>query len=93
MDAQAACCVVQLNTAAFEYFREDLIERINNCYGVLRHDQVRDVTGCITGEIIRVGSINEITAKSFTVNIYQTTSRVMINGSKFQNFVDNDLPN
>ena len=85
---EATYCTIQLNTASFEYFREDVIERINNCtyYKMLRHDPVRDLNGCITGEIIGVGS--STAGKLFTINIYQTQSSVMINGSKFQKFVD-----
>ena len=75
-------CTIQLSTASFEYFREDVIERINNCthYKILRHDPVKDLNGCITGEIIGVGT--NTSDKLFVVNLYQTQSSVMINGSK-----------
>ena len=94
VELQTTCCNVQLNTASFEYFKEDVIEYINssNQYRMLRHDPVKDINGCVTGEIMGVGSKSQHTVKLFTINIYQTTSRAMINGSKYQIFVENDLP-
>ena len=94
VELKTLSCLVQLNTASFEYFREDIIAFVNNCakYRVIRHDPVKDKSGCLTAEIVAVGSSYSTTDKLFTINIYQTTSRVMVNGSKFQLFVEKDLP-
>ena len=94
VELKTLSCLLQLNTASFEYFRKDIIEFVNNSskYRVIRHDPVKDRTGCITAEIIAVGSCPPSSNKLFTINIFQTTSQVMINGAKFQLFVEKDLP-
>ena len=47
------------------------------------HHPVKDLTGSITGEIIAVGTSCQPSAYLFTMNIYSTTTSVVINGSEF----------
>ena len=94
VEIHASSCIVQLSAASFEYFRNDVIEHIKRCshYRIYRHDSVRDLSGCLTSEIIGVGSVGQQLSNFFTMNIYQTTCKVMVNGPKFSKFVGNDLP-
>ena len=48
---KVTACRIELNTGSFEYFREDIIERMKNspCYKLGRFDEVKDLSGNVTG--------------------------------------------
>lgn len=91
---KSGCIVIELNTAAFEYFRSDLIHYLENSanYNQMGETPVKDQEGNTTTEIVRVVSRADTSANLFTINIHFTTSKVMINGPMYSVFVDNDVP-
>ena len=86
---------VTLNTFCFEIMRSNLIKFLN------RSSQYKfylcpktDTQGRTPEDIIKVVKVNDV-AKSetdmYTINLYRTTSRLMINGPHYNHFIENDL--
>ena len=84
---------VTFSTAAFELFRCNVFMYLKqNSYGY-QLTESKDIPGNVTHDILRVfietcGQVSNL----YTVNVYRTTSRIMVNGPQYIHFVSNDLP-
>ena len=93
-----SCMVITLSTAAFEFFKGEVLSYLQ-CkpeYAV-KEEQVLDQCKNITQDIVRVmkqkeGKDSAEMGPLFTINMYRTTGRIMVNGPSFQQFTDWDLP-
>ena len=90
---ETSCCVIELNTVSFEYFKLDISELIleSSCYTQKSDNPVKDLDRNIAQDIRRIVS-SETGKHLFTINLYRTSSRVMVNGSEYKKFVNDDLP-
>ena len=90
------------NTAAFELFRNDLMKYIKKCKQyVYQLSEMRELSGKVTQDTIYVkeNSCSGTTdirfddlPKFYTITIYRTKDKIMVNGPGFRRFVDHDLP-
>ena len=84
---------ITMNTMCFEHMRSSLIqylERQTNQYNFQITPKV-DMKGNTAEDIIQVTGTPESTAL-FTINMYRTTSRIMVNGPQPHRFMENDFP-
>ena len=89
----------QFNTAAFELFRNDLMAYITECKQyVYQLSEMKEVSGKITQDTIYVKENPgtdikfEDLPKFFTISVYRTKDKIMVNGPGFKRFVSHDLP-
>ena len=84
--------VLTFNTAAFELFRVTVLSylRSKESEYVATHTPRTDQQNNITEETIRVVD-KTVECPMFTINLYRTTSRAMINGPKHTLFVNEGL--
>ena len=89
-----ACCVIMLSTSAFEYFKNYVTEYIGKSlvYQIKTNEKLIDLANNIPQDTIKVASRNNLNKHLFTINLYRTASKVLINGKSFNIFVENDLP-
>ena len=90
----STCCVVTFNTGAFEYFRVEVRKYLdeNASYAISVDEPTIDKNGVITQDTIKVISSTQAANDLFTINLYRTTSKTMINGPKYVQFMNVDLP-
>ena len=86
---------VTFNTAAFEFFRSNIMkfyEKSPEVYQAKLQAE-EDRTGKITHDIIKVCDLSKRkTPNIYTINIYRTTCRVMVNGPHHVRFLQEVLP-
>ena len=85
---------VVFSTAAFEVFRSNVCPYLEHQSYNFKLDQSTDIPGKVTHDILRVFttiSSSECTSL-YTMNLYRTTSRVVVNGPHYTQFAVNDLP-
>ena len=94
IEMHASCCVIVLSTAAFEMFRCDVIRYLKDCkkYMILEPENLADSEMSVTQDTIKVHSPVLEMKHLFTINLYRTTGKVMINGSDYKKFVEEDVP-
>ena len=89
--------VITMNTGAFEFFRKALITHLGKCeHYVVKPTDVRDGRNDVAQDIVRVydkdATSRDPTADpAFTINLYRTKSRAMVNGPSYKAFISNDL--
>ena len=87
--ANKSSTTITMNTVVFEHFRSHIENYLRSRkYKVLPYP-VPDRVGNITKDIVRVMN-NE--THMYTINVYRTSSRIMINGPRYMDFVRNDIP-
>ena len=80
------------STTAFEIMRKIKIETVASNY-VLEKAENKDISGKVVIETIKTKDRNaRRTLPIFFINIYRTTSTLLINGPKVQWFVQEILP-
>ena len=87
------CCIIQFNTATFEHFKSDFHQWVAQHPQYIHENDtpVIDMGDNIPQDIVRV--ISSIDSKPlFTVNMYRTKSKAMINGPEYKIFVNEVLP-
>ena len=92
---QYNCATVTFNTAAFEIFRENILQFFESSPDkfVTEVTVTRDQNEKITQDTIRVrDKMKRNTPQIYTLNIYRTTSRIMVNGAHHAWFIDDVLP-
>ena len=92
VELKSSCCVISLSTAAFEYFKEDLVIYLKESDYRVKEKPTIDRAGNITQDTYIVSSTATGSPYLFTINLYRTKSNGMINGANFMMFVDVDLP-
>ena len=90
-------CKITFSTAVFELFRTKIVEYFqHHASYVVEIDPVVDMNGSTTGDVMKVfkkTSCNRSTPdKLFTINMYRTSSRILVNGSQYKMFVCSILP-
>ena len=89
------CAVITFSTAAFKIFRSNIYkfyDTLPATYEVAKKEEV-DNAGNVTHDIIRISDLTKRRSPMiYTVNLYRTTSRVMINGPHHEKFIDEVLP-
>ena len=92
------CGVITLSTAGFEIFKGKVLSYLEHKpeYS-MTVEFLRDKCGNITQDIVRVKKAQDGREQSemdalFTINMYRTTGRIMINGPSYRRFTDWDLP-
>ena len=92
--------VGKLSTAAFELFRGDIFRYLKESKEyIFRTTETKDRAGKTTQDTIRV-RVNpddkefdfEKLPALYTINLYRTTDKVMVNGPCMKKFIDDDLP-
>ena len=86
---------ITFNTTAFEIFRkcfDRYYQYHQDKYHLHRTPVIDKNNNVVVQDIIRVTDPRKSGALVYTVNIYRTTSRTMVNGSEHARFVDVDLP-
>ena len=88
------CATVVFNTVAFEVFRKNLTmfyDR-NQKYSTTL-DEVKDQTARTTQDTFKVHDRTRRNSPHiYTINLYRTTCRVMVNGPHHLHFINYDLP-
>ena len=92
VELKSSSCVITLSTAAFEYFKEDLVLHLRIHYKVVKEKPTIDQAGNVTQDTYVVNSNENVSKYLFTINLYRTKSNAMVNGAKYMRFVDDDLP-
>ena len=82
--------VITLNTATFEFFRRNIQLYLESRMYIISPDTQRDENQLITQNILRV--LDRHGVHKFTLNMYTTSSRIMINGPSYTRFTQEDLP-
>ena len=88
------CATVVFNTVAFEVFRKNLTNFYdgNQKYSTTL-DEIKDQIDRTTQDTIKVHDrTRRNTPHIYTINLYRTTCRVMVNGPHHLHFINNDLP-
>ena len=94
----ANCCVLTFSTAAFEVFRKEIVRYLDRKPEyVVKVSVQRDQGNSIPQDTIMVrvkveGKKFEDSPPMYTINLYRTTGRVMVNGPFFRTFANQDLP-
>ena len=94
----ANCCVLTFSTAAFEVFRKALSGYLDKKseYAVkssVQKDQDKNIPQDTITVKVKIDDKNfEELPPMYTINLYRTTGRVMVNGPFFRTFVNQDLP-
>ena len=78
-----------MNTVTFEYFRKFIEHYLASKKYTTKFREFRDQSGLVTKEVVQV---NENNLHIYTINMFTTTSNIMINGSLYQMFIDYDIP-
>ena len=85
---------VTLNTFCFELLRSNLINFLNHSsqYKFYLFPKT-DTNGSTPEDVIKVVKVDEMKTEiaMYTINMYRTTSRLMINGPHYDHFIENDL--
>ena len=83
--------VITLNTATFEYFSNMLKQYITSCHGYKLVDEpLYDTHKRIVQDRLKVYKQSE-SIHLYTVNLYRTKCRALINGPSYERFVSHDL--
>ena len=86
---------VTLNTICFELMRTNLLQYLanSNMYKIYVFPKI-DTNGNTSEDTIKVAKIEtpDTETHMYTINLYRTTSRLMINGPQHNQFVEKDLP-
>ena len=81
---------ITMNTVAFECFRSTILEYLRS---IKRYEtklsKTPDLEGSIVKEIIRVFDNISLV---YTINIFTTTTRIMVNGPQYSTFIQEDIP-
>ena len=93
--------VGELSTAAFELFRGDIDTYLRGKKEyIIKVTETKDRAGKTTQDAIRVKENPGVKEFNFddlpllyTVNMWRTKDKVMVNGSAVRKFIDEDLPN
>ena len=85
IDHRNDCMVITFNTVNFESFRGMIAEYLESKGYKIATSKKQDNAGSIPEDILRV--YDKQALPIYTINIYRTTSRVMVNGPKFNNFI------
>ena len=81
---------IRMNTAAFEIFCTTMFNRLLSTY-VVKDIKEHDITNItVVHDILQVYTQNNTFL--FTINIYRTSSTIMINGPYYLRFTKEDLP-
>ena len=84
--------VITLNTASFEYFRHVLKGHLQSCQRYVIEDEPKyDIEKRVVQDIVRVFNRGNDKTHLFTINLYRTKCRVLINGPSYETFLLNDL--
>ena len=86
---------IHCSTTAFETVRKVIGSQIENS-STLEYLSNEDLKGNIYSEVVKVKEKSNTTRRNkrdlFTVNIYRTTSSLLINGPQVQKFIQEILP-
>ena len=84
---------ITLNTMCFELMRSSLIQYLHRQANQYNFQIIpkNDQSGNTAEDVIKVNATPESTAL-YTINLYRTTSRIMVNGPQPYRFMDNDFP-
>ena len=86
---------ITFNTTSFEIFRKCFDQYYDTHKKKFKVHSTPVIAGnnLIVQDIVRVSDLLKRNVPLiYTVNIYRTTSRLMVNGPHYRNFTDNDLP-
>ena len=80
------------STVAFEIFRSKVFTYLQrHSYGY-QLTESKDIPGNVTHDILRVFTAANMVSSLYTVNLYRTTSSLLVNGPHYNQFVINHLP-
>ena len=84
--------VITLNTATFEYFSSQLRQHLKACgrYTV-KEEPMYDTERRIVQDTLKIYHGGNDSSHLFTINMYRTKCRVLVNGPSYETFLKHDL--